>query len=469
MSRGDAVTDELELLRDPVRPIPARSMPDREQGTVTSAWPAVPPGVVPAADLPPQPHRARIKLLHVITRLAGGSGGNTLMSAAGMDRDRYDVWLAGAPGGQMWQEARRSGVRAAPIPHMRERISPTDDLLALGELVRLMRRERFSIVHTHCAKAGLLARVAARLTGTPVVVHTFHALAAHQFIRRPRRELYLRLDRLARPLADAYVAVAPTVARQVVESRVAPPGQVIVIPSAVDLARIPGDQDRTVRPELGIRPDVPVVGTVGRLVRQKGPLDFVRMAALVKRVRPETAFVMVGDTTLESRPLEQQTKDEARRLGVDVVFTGFRADAPRIASAFDVFVVSSLYEGLGRALTEAMASGRPIVATAVNGVPDLVEPGATGLLAPPADPAGLARAVIWLLDHPQEARRMGAQGRARVLAGFWADTMCDELDALYARLLGVPQTAPVPVHRSDAPSVRLRRPGNGVARLNEPR
>jgi glycosyltransferase involved in cell wall biosynthesis len=444
------VTDELRVLRSALRPIPAQPTPDGEDGSLTSTWPALPPAVVPAVDLPPQPGRSRIKLLHVITRLTGGSGGNTLTSAAGMDRERYDVWIAGAPGGPMWQEARRFGIREAPIAHMRERISPADDLLALGELARLMRGERFSIVHSHCAKAGLLARVAARLTGTPVVVHTFHALAAHEFISRPRRGLYLWLDRLARPLADSYVAVAPAVARQAVETRVAPPGQVTVIPSAVDLARIPADQDRTVRPELGIRPDVPVVGTVGRLVHQKAPLDFVRMAALVKRTRPETAFVMVGDTTLESRPLEQETKDEARRLGVDVVFTGFRDDAPRIASAFDVFVVSSLYEGLGRALTEAMASGRPVVATAVNGVPDLVEPGATGLLAPPADPAGLARAVLWLLDRPQEARRMGAQARARVLSGFWPSTMCDRMDALYSRLLGIPPGAPI-VPRVDAP------------------
>jgi glycosyltransferase involved in cell wall biosynthesis len=405
---------------------------------------------VPAAELPPQPDRNRIKLLHVITRLIGGAAGNTLISAAGMDRDRYEVWMAAAPGGQMWREVRGADIRPVEIPHLRERISPVDDLLALGELVEVMRRERFSIVHSHCAKAGLLARVAATLTGTPVVVHTFHALAAHEFMSRPRRSLYLWVDRLARPLADGYVAVAPRVARQAVETRIAPPGQVVVIPSAVDLAHIPQDQDPTVRAELGIPDDVPIVGTVGRLVRQKAPLDFVRMAARVKQARPRTAFVMVGDTTLESRPMEQQTKEEARRLGVDVLLTGFRHDAPRIASSFDVFVISSLYEGLGRALTEAMASGRPVVATAVNGVPDLVEPGVTGLLSPPADPAALARSVVWLLDHPREARRMGAQGRARVLSGFSPNTMCDRLDALYARLLGVPKTAPQVIQVADA-------------------
>jgi len=152
---------------------------------------------------------------------------------------------------------------------------------------------------------------------------------------------------------------------------------------------------------------------------------------------------MVGDASLESAPLEAETKAEADRLGVEVIFTGFRPDAPKIAAMLDVFVISSLYEGLGRSLTEAMAAGRPVVATAVNGVPDLVEPGSTGLLAPPADPAALAECVSWLLDHPDEGRRMGAQGRTRVLSIFDAGTMCAMLDAEYCRLLGLPQPVTV--------------------------
>src|SRR5213078_3364301 len=141
---------------------------------------------------------------------------------------------------------------------------------------------------------------------------------------------------------------------------------------------------------------------------------------------PDTRFVMVGDG-----PLLEATRQEARRCGVDVVFTGFRADAAALAGAFDVFVISSLYEGLGRALTEALASARPVVATAVNGVIDLVEPGSTGLLAPPADPQALARNVVWLLDHPVQARQMGEAGRARVENTFDPRVMCGLIDEVY--------------------------------------
>jgi glycosyltransferase involved in cell wall biosynthesis len=127
---------------------------------------------------------------------------------------------------------------------------------------------------------------------------------------------------------------------------------------------------------------------------------------------------------------------------------GFRADAPLVASSFDVFVISSLYEGLGRALTEAVASGRPVVATAVNGVPDLIVPGATGLLATPGDPAALADCVLWLLDHPAEARRMGDAGSRWVRWMFDPARMCALIDQTYCRLLGLPgpdAEAPLPL------------------------
>ena len=407
-------------------------------------WPAVPRWVVPRSRLPEQPQLPRTKVLHVITRFIGGSGGNTLVSATGMSPDRYETWVASMPGGPLWDQAEAAGVRTVRLRHMRERISPWQDLLAVVELVRLIRRERFTIVHTHCSKAGLLARVAASLAGTPVVVHTFHIFAAHQGLSRSRRLVYLLLDRAVRPLADRYVAVSPRVAQEAVEQRLAPPGGIVVAPSAIELDDVPTRADTSVREELGIPPNAPLVGTVGRIVAQKRPLDFVRMCALVQAVRPETRFVMVGDATLESAGLEEETHAEAERLGVPVVFTGFRPDAPRVAAAFDVYVVPSLYEGLGRAVTEAMASGRPVVATAVNGVPDLVAPGATGLLAEPADPESLARAVLWLLDHPDEAAEMGACGRERVLTHFAPSVMCQVLDATYGELLGQPPEVAVP-------------------------
>jgi glycosyltransferase involved in cell wall biosynthesis len=266
-----------------------------------------------------------------------------------------------------------------------------------------------------------------------VIVHTIHGFSTHEFMGAGRRLAYLAIERAVRPITDAFLAVSPTVAREAVEQRLAPPGKVEVVPSAVELDEIPMAADSAVRRELGIPEDAPLVGTVGRLDRQKAPLDFVRMAALVSEAHPGTCFVMVGEG-----PLRDAAQAEAERLGVAVTFTGFRTDAAALAAGFDVFVISSLYEGLGRALTEALASGRPVAASAVNGVVDIVEHGSTGLLAPPADPSALARNVTWLLDHPDDANLMGEAAAARVRRLFHPAAMCAQIDHAYARLLGFP-------------------------------
>ncbi len=429
---------------------------------MSAFWPAAPPSGVQPATLPPQPARARVKVLHVVTKFVDGAGGNTLLSALGSDRRRYDVWVAGAPGGPLWERAERDGVTTVKLPRLRESVSPRDDLLVLLDLVRLIRRGRFSIVHTHSSKAGFLGRLAAWLSRTPVIVHTIHGFPSHDFMSWRRRQAYLALERVVRPVTDWFLAVAPEVAREAVEQGLAPAGAISVVPSAVELDEIPDEPDPRVRADLGIPTDVPLVGTVGRLDFQKAPLDFVRMAALVAAAHPSTRFVMVGEGTLSD-----EARAEARRLGVNVTFTGYRADAVKIAACLDVYVVSSLYEGLGRGLTEALAAGRPVAATAVNGVVDIVEPGSTGLLAPPADPDALARNVIWLLDHPDEARRMGEAGKARVRATFKPALMCELIEQAYARLLGLPDTCAANVHPLDASLARAA--GVGVsARAREP-
>lgn len=398
------------------------------------SWIGEPPAVAPRSSLPPAPEIPRIKVLHVITKFTTGAGGNTLLSAAGMNGDVYEMWVAARPGGECFAAAEAAGVRTVAVRHLAETIRPVKDFRAYRTLVRLIRQERFTVVHTHTAKAGLIGRLAARRCRIPVVVHTFHAFPFHDFMSRRKQRVYALLERFAGRFTHAFIAVAPQVARTAVAERLAPPGRVWVVPSAVALAHIPHHRDRRFRAELGLDDDVPLIGTVGRISFQKAPLDFVRMASAVGRAHPSARFVVVGDG-----PLEAEAHAEAARLGVNVVFTGFRDDAPAIAASFDVFVMPSLYEGLGRALTEALASGRPVVASAVNGVPDLVHHGATGLLARPGRPDDVAACVMWLLDHPEAARRMGMQGRAAVLRLFSQQQMCGAIDDVYRSLLGLPE------------------------------
>jgi glycosyltransferase involved in cell wall biosynthesis len=436
---------------------------------MTGRWISPPPPVLAPDRLPDRPPRHRVKVLHVITRLEAGAGGNTLVSALGMDAQRYDVWIAAGGDGVLWERADRAGIRTVRIREFRREVSPARDAAVLLRLVRLIRAERFAIVHVHEAKAGFLGRLAAALCGTPVVVVTLHgrdpwwrtASGAETELREVMPNglwLYSALERMARPFTDAFVAVAPTVARDAVQARVAAPGRTDVAASAVDLDDIPSRRDPSARVELRIPPGDPVVGMVGRLDQQKAPLDFVRMAARVADLRPSTRFVVIGDGELEP-----DMRQLAQSLGVEVLFTGFRQDAARLASAFDVFVVSSLYEGVGRSVTEAMASGRPVVATAVDGVVDVVAHGATGLLAAPSDPKSLAACVVWLLDHPQEAAQMGGQARDLVRTLFAPERMCAVLDEIYSSLLG----AASPWRGSDAKGERAAREDRaGTQRVN---
>jgi glycosyltransferase involved in cell wall biosynthesis len=200
--------------------------------------------------------------------------------------------------------------------------------------------------------------------------------------------------------------------------------------SGIDYSRLDVAADRmAVRRALEFDPDRPIVAMIGRLSPQKAPLDFVAAARFVLAQRPDVQFLMIGDGPLAGE-VAGAIADEPR-----IAALGQRDDVPEILSVLDVFVLSSLWEGLGRALTEAMVLGVPVAVTAVNGMPELVTDRETGMLSPPSDPTALADNIVWLLDHPDEARRLGRQGRVRVLPQFSAGQMVERLDALYETLL----------------------------------
>ncbi len=197
--------------------------------------------------------------------------------------------------------------------------------------------------------------------------------------------------------------------------------------------------------QLGLDPQQPVVGMVGRLSPQKAPLDFVAAAKLVLQQRPLTQFVLVGDGPLTAEVV-QAVGDEAR-----IKVLGYRDDVPEIYGILTIFALASRWEGLGRALTEAMIADIPVAATAVNGIPELVSHGQTGLLSPPAAPAALAENIVWLLEHPEAAKQMSQHAQALVLPQFGVKQMVDQLDALYVRLLQAKKSDQRLLHLTQSP------------------
>jgi glycosyltransferase involved in cell wall biosynthesis len=291
-------------------------------------------------------------------------------------------------------------------------------------LLAFLRRERFSIIHAHTPVAGLIGRAAARIAGVPGIVYTAHGFYFHDEMGPPVRAFFASLERCAAAFTDIIFVQSEEDWEEAIRLKIAPREKLIHIGNGVD----PGAFGRAVyireaarfREEHGLGGG-PVVGFVGRAVHEKGAIEFIRAAAIVKRTVPGVKFVMVGEPLRSDRDSCWDELQRLRRelgLGADLVLTGYRRDVPAILAAFDLFALPSYREGMPRALLEAMATGLPVVATAIRGCREEVADGVTGILVPARDHEALAAAIEKILAVPGTGAAMGRAGRERVLAKF---------------------------------------------------
>jgi glycosyltransferase involved in cell wall biosynthesis len=372
----------------------------------------------------------RVRVLHVITHLDhGGATDNTLLTVAGLDRSRYRVDLAAGPG-DLEAKARAAADRLFLLPGLARALGRPADLQAAAALWRLA--AGYDVVHTHTAKAGVLGRFAARARKVPAVVHTIHAFPVYPGMTWPTRRALLAVERLAAHCADRIIAVCDANAREAQALGIATPEQLAVVISGVPTAAlVAGDRARG-RAVLGLPDGAPVVGTVTRFMEQKAPLDFVAAARRIVAAEPAAHVLVVGDGPLRAE-VERAAAGEPR-----IHLLGFRDDVPDLLAASDVLAFSSRWEGLGRALTEAVLAAKPVVATAVNGVPDLVVDGATGHLVPPGRPDLLAERTLAVLGLPDRGTSLGAAGAARIAGRFDVSSMVAGIEALYREALAGP-------------------------------
>lgn len=370
----------------------------------------------------------RLRVAQVVTRFMAGAGGVALRGALALDRDRYDITFLTGGGDRLIDEAREAGFEVVMLAHLGSDIAPAQERRGVAELVARLHAGRFDVVHTHSAKAGALGRVAARRVGVARIVHTYHGFPFHQFQSPLRRAVYVGIERALARVTNQFLAVGPAVAAEAVRRRIVPPESVRTIGVAVDTAaRPPQAMARAeARRLLGVPPGMRVVGTVGRLDYQKAPDDFV--AALARLDADDVFGVWIGDG-----PLRASTEKLAARRGLAgrMCFTGQRSDVPMLLPGLDVFAMASRYEGLPCAVVEAMVAGLPVVATAVNSVPDIVVAGQTGLLVPPGRPELLSRALRHLLDNPALAAQLGSAGRTHLGAELAPAALGQILDETY--------------------------------------
>jgi glycosyltransferase involved in cell wall biosynthesis len=321
--------------------------------------------------------------------------------------------------------------RVLTVTGLGREISPLADLRALFVLVREFRKTRPHIVHTHMAKAGFLGRLAARMVGVPIIVHTFHGNVLRGYFDPLRSRAFLWLERLLARLSTTIITLSPRQTEETVDLRIAPRSKLIEIPLGVDLAPLLAAQRGALRRELGLSERTALVGIVSRLVAVKAVDTFIRAAKLLATGPSDIRFVVVGDG-----PLRDDLERLANSMGVSecVDFLGWRSDLAAIYGDLDVVVLTSTNEGFPVSLIEALAAGRPVVAAAVGGVPDLIRDGVNGYLVPSGDPNRLAQAVSTLVASPEVRARMGAAGRDSVYPAYDSTTFIANMTRLYLEL-----------------------------------
>ncbi|OIP31387.1 MAG: hypothetical protein COW04_09840 [Deltaproteobacteria bacterium CG12_big_fil_rev_8_21_14_0_65_43_10] len=396
----------------------------------------------------------KVKVLHVITRLdKGGSAENTLLTTIGLDKNKYDVVLIKGISleSEMSAEERASldeglkqaefeDVKLITVPSLIRRMNPILDLRAFFRLYRIFLQEKPAIVHTHTSKAGILGRWASFFARVLIVVHTPHGHIFYGYYGKIKTKLFILVEKLTASLTDKIITLTRKERDEHIQFNISTPDKFVVIHSGVSLEDFSKNLDNAdeLKKSLGIPITDSIVGTVGRLVEIKGHRYLLDAARLVLNKIANVTFLLIGDGHLMTELISY-----ASALGIKnkVIFAGWKSDIPQLINTFDIFALPSLNEGMGRVLVEAMAMGKPIVASDIGGIPDLVKDGANGILFTPRDVDAMAEAIIKLLLDRELRRKMGNEGKKLAYPAYDASVMVRKIEGLYKDLLKEKRTS----------------------------
>ncbi len=398
-----------------------------------------------------------VKVLHLITYfpIFHGAQENTCLTVNYHDKTQFEAWLGTQPGGSLLPSVAPE-VHVALIPHLQRAVHPWKDWRAFWEIYRLCRRERFTIVHTHISKAGVLGRLAARMAKVPIILHTVHTISFQASESSAVNRLYLWLERLCAPFTQRFLVVSQLNTVKHLEARIGKPEQYRLVYSGVDVERLQSLRygPEQVRANLGIPSNHRIVLWIGRLAYQKDPLNFVRAAAALCRAVPDVTCVMVGDGPLRA---EVEALVDEQGMQARIRLAGFRDDVAEILSSASLLGHSSRFEGMGRVISEAMLLGVPVAGSAVDGVVEAIDSGKRGgLLVPPEQPEQLATAMQRLLVDRAFAEQLAAEGKSWAWARFDAREMVREIEAIYREELqkrGIrlpPSARSTPIEQAEA-------------------
>ena len=380
---------------------------------------------------------SKYKVATIITKLElGGAQEIAIHTTESLGRNRYTPILISGCGGILDEEVKNnSRIKSFFIPQLIRMMNPIKDAITLMKIWRLLRSERVDLVHTHSSKAGILGRWAAHFAGVPQIFHTYHGFGFNDYQKWWTRKAFIWVERVTAWITDKLIVVSSENAKKGLANRIGEKRQYEVVHCATNIkafSEIKVNFDEKKR-EFGIDAESPVVAMIACFKPQKAPQDFIFLAHRVSQVVPSTRFLLVGDGELKP-----QVEELIRRFKLNgkVILTGWRRDVPEIMQIIDVLVLTSLWEGLPIVFAEAMASGKPVVATGVDGAKEAIIEGVNGFLVEPHNIEKFAERVIRLIRDRDLAERMGREGQKMVYPTFDLSHMLKRIENLYEKSLG---------------------------------
>ena len=370
----------------------------------------------------------------IITQLElGGAQEIVIYTAENLSRDRYSPILISGCGGILDGEVKNNPkIKSFFIPELIREVNPIKDAITLIKIWRFLKSERVDLVHTHSSKAGILGRWAAHFAGVPHIFHTYHGFGFNDYQKWWTRKAFIWLERVTARITDKLIVVSSENIKKGLANRIGKERQYEVIHCATNIKafseiKINFDQKKG---EFGIDPESHVVAMIACFKPQKAPQDFILLAHRVSQVLPSTRFLLVGDGEL--KPEVEELIGRFKLKG-KVILTGWRRDVPEIMQIIDVLVLTSLWEGLPIVFAEAMASGKPVVATDVDGAKEAIIEGVNGFLVEPHNIEKFAERIIRLIRDRNLAQKMGSEGRKMVYPTFDLAHMLKRIEALYEK------------------------------------
>ena len=380
----------------------------------------------------------KINLLFVITQLELGGAQKQLLSLIkDINRQRFNIFLITAKRGILLDDALSiEGVKVNTSRWLQPAINPLKDVLALGTIYHFIRQNNIDIVHTHSSKAGIIGRWAGKLAGVGNIVHTVHGWSFHDYQNPFMYRFSVFLEILTGKITDKFIVVSNYDKEKGLSRHIGKSNNYQLIKYSINFEEFKKSPDSSIRngirKELGIKENTPLVGMVSCLKPQKSPLDYIRVAALVSKAHPEVKFILVGDGILRKKV---EYLIERYSLKEKITLLGWRKDISALLSAMDIFVLTSLWEGLPVIVLEALISQKPVVITDTGGVSEVVKQGTSGFLVAPGEVKSIAENIIELIKNKQLRTELEKNACEAVDSNFDIRTVLDQTQDLYGKLV----------------------------------